>query len=1161
MKLRSVADVVLLSGPVLLLGLLAANQSLAQSFTLTPTPSLVTIHPGDQNVPIGVSVTANGNTYSGPITITVAGLPSGITPSPLTLTSGGSGTLYLNASVSADQEDFPQTDTPVTSHSRALLLIGAVGAEQSTAQVVLTVSISNPSFAPSPSAINLPIVTINTNQTPIVNKTTDIPGTITITSANGQTTYLPSSSNPDNTATFHLHGNSTLFMPKLSYHVKMNTSLDLLSAMGLICPYVTSKGNEVCDKSKSYVLLANYDDKTFLRDWSASALANAIPIGNGYLNSPADSPTPSGTSTLMPWASHSLYVEMYLNGVYEGTYQLIEEVKVDNHKVNITELTESQTSGDLTGGYLMEIDHHLGEAYMFTTPQGYPIGLIDPDFSPDPEVPEQTSYITNYVDTAENALFASNYTDPNLGWRAYFDETSSINFYIVNDVMGNADGGDFYSSDYLYKNVDNPLIYMGPVWDFDISSGNVDKGAVVNPTLPWMQTENLWYQRWFTDPGYKADVITQWNALMNNGIFSNWLASIGQEAASLEQTQVNNFGRWPMQGIRVWPNAEAAGSYDGEVAYLTNWLNLRIAYLDSLFNSKTPTSTELGLPSGTLYNGTSVTLGAKVTGGTAPSGTVSFLAGGVVIGTAALNAGGVATLTTSSLPVGTFYFQAVYDGDSVNALSTSNYYQATVMPALIGSLTSIASGSTAVDTCTAVNFTVSVVGSSGTATPTGTVTLKADGSTVGSPSPIFNGVAIITATLASGTDSVQAVYSGDGSYLASSSNIVSVGVSSSCGSRLPTPAFSLPSGSYVGPQSVSISDAAPGVKIYYTTDGTIPTTSSAVSSGPIPLNAGTGLYGSSIVVQAIAVLSGSTTSSVAAALYSIKVAFAAAPAAVSATPNPASGLSNTFVLTYSDTYGAAYLSSVGVIFNSQANDSNSCTVSYSPASNLVSLVNDGATASSTITPGSGTLSNSQCTINGGGTSVVTSGNNLTLNLAVTASSTFTGKYGILMMAGDYSSASTGWVNNGTWTPAANQAPAVVSVSPNPASGPSNIFALTYSDPNGATDLNIVGAIFNATVSTTNSCTVLYSPALNVIYLVNDAGTESSKLLPGFGTISNSQCTIVGTNTSVTWSGDTLTLNLEVTASSTYTAAQNIFLVAEDNSLVSTGWVNVGTWEP
>ena len=209
-------------------------------------------------------------------------------------------------------------------------------------------------------------------------------------------------------------------MPKLAYHVSLNTSLDLLNVMGLQCPYVTNgKAKPACDKSKSYILLANYDDKTLLRDWSASALANAIPIGNGFLSSPADSPSPSGTAALMPWAAHSLFVELYLNGAYQGNYQLIEEVKVDSHRVNIDELTETDIApSQVTGGYLLEIDQHQDEAFVFFTPQGLPIGLIDPDFSPDPEVPEQTAYISSYVDSAETALFSSNFTDPTLGWRA-----------------------------------------------------------------------------------------------------------------------------------------------------------------------------------------------------------------------------------------------------------------------------------------------------------------------------------------------------------------------------------------------------------------------------------------------------------------------------------------------------------------------------------------------------------------------------------------------------------------------------------------------------------------------------------------------------------------------------------------------------------------------
>jgi len=646
--------------------------------TLTVTPSQVTIFPGQQN--LAVSVAAKFDKHSGPVVVTMTGLPSGITAAPLTLASEGSGTLHLSASLSAGQEGFPTTGVSSnTSWTADATVVAKAGSTKLTVPLPLTVSISNPSFAPAVAAINLPILSINTNGTPIVSKTTDVSGTVEITSADGQTTYLSDS------ASFHVHGTSTAGMPKLPYEMKLADSIDLLGTMGLQCPYVTSSGKAICDKSKKYVLLANYDDKTLLRDWSASALANAISYGGGYLDeTPVPSgnsgsiPTPSGTSAHMPWAPHSLFVELYLNGAYEGNYQLIEHVTVDSHRVNINELSESDTSSSkVTGGYLMEIDSHQDEAYVFHTPGGLPIGLIDPDFSPDPEVPEQTSYITSYVDSAENALFSGSYTDPQLGWRAYFDEASAINFYIVNDVMGNVDGGIFYSSDYLYKDQKNPYLYMGPIWDFDISSGNVNYKPIVNPTVPWMQTQSPWYARWFSDPGFRADAVQQWNALQKKGIFTNWLASIRAQAASLEQSQANNFARWPMLGLEVWPNPEAVGTYDGEVNYLVNWLNLRIAYLDSIFNNKAQTSITLTLPSGALTAAAPVTLTADVTGGNGSfTGTVSFLSNGVPLGTANL-AGSSSTLELV-LPAGSDNLQAVYSGDANNAMSLSTSVSLTV---------------------------------------------------------------------------------------------------------------------------------------------------------------------------------------------------------------------------------------------------------------------------------------------------------------------------------------------------------------------------------------------------------------------------------------------------------------------------------------------------
>jgi hypothetical protein len=375
-----------------------------QTIVVTTTPAALTIFPGQTNVPL--TVKAESKDYDGPIAVTLIGLPSGITVSPLTLNPGGSGTLKLSATISAGQEGFPpptKIPTPI-SWTAAVTVVGAAGSKQGTAKLPLTISISNPAFAPDPSNINLPIMKIDTDGKPIVSKAISVKGTITISSPDGRTVYLPNSNDTDNTASFHIHGNTTATMPKKPYHIKLGTSVDLLTVMGVKCGYVSGKKDApACDKSKSYVLLANFDDKTFLRDWTASALANAIPIGGEYLNSPADSPTPSGTSTLMPWAPHSVFVELWLNGVYEGNYQLIEEVKVDSGRININELAETDATDDITGGYLLEVDHRADEDYVFDTPEGLPIGLIDPDYTP--EVPEQTEYISNYVDEAEDALF------------------------------------------------------------------------------------------------------------------------------------------------------------------------------------------------------------------------------------------------------------------------------------------------------------------------------------------------------------------------------------------------------------------------------------------------------------------------------------------------------------------------------------------------------------------------------------------------------------------------------------------------------------------------------------------------------------------------------------------------------------------------------------
>src|SRR2546428_829623 len=80
--------------------------------------------------------------------------------------------------------------------------------------------------------------------------------------------------------------------------------------------------------------------------------------------------------------------------------------------------------------------------------------------------------------------------------------------------------------------------------------------------------------------------------------------------------------------------------------------------------------------------------------------------------------------------------------------------------------------------------------------------------------------------------------------------------------QVATPTFSPPGGAYASPQSVAISDATPGATIYYTTDGSTPTTASPVYTGSTAVT-------QTITIKAMAAASGMSDSAVASATYTI----------------------------------------------------------------------------------------------------------------------------------------------------------------------------------------------------------------------------------------------------------------------------------------------------
>lgn len=166
-----------------------------------------------------------------------------------------------------------------------------------------------------------------------------------------------------------------------------------------------------------------------------------------------------------------------------------------------------------------------------------------------------------------------------------------------------------------------------------------------------------------------------------------------------------------------------------------------------------------------------VTFTASVTGnGGIPTGSVTFLANGNSIGSAALNAKGIATLSYSALPAGSYSITANYAGDT-NDLGSS----APAISQVVGTIPTVTAlgDSTTTGPPAAVILLATVAGVSGP-TPTGTVTFTIGTTTLGSASLNSDGVATLEPNLSLGTSSIVANYGGDALHSPSTSQAVSV---------------------------------------------------------------------------------------------------------------------------------------------------------------------------------------------------------------------------------------------------------------------------------------------------------------------------------------------------------------------------------------------------
>lgn len=363
----------------------------------------------------------------------------------------------------------------------------------------------------------------------------------------------------------HRRGRSTFSQPKL------NLRLELRDAMGQ-------------DQSESLLGMPSESDWVLYAPWTIDRAM----VRHSLIY---DLGRQTGS-----WAPRTRFVEVFSNydggslasNDYVGTYVLMENIKRDGDRIDIQKLSPTQNAEpDITGGYLLKIGRADPGDNAWDSARGFPLGAaqyVAEDPGGEELTTAQADYIRGYIDDFEDALFGANFTDPDLGYQAYFDADAAIDFHLMNTFAANPDA--FRLSTYLTKDRGGKLTF-GPLWDFDRGMGPDEDARAADPTQwlsdPAYHWVTQYWNRLFSDANFKQRWVDRWQELRQT-VFSesNLQATLHAQTDQLTAAQARNADRW---GTGIAPNggplSTAGGGWVGEVSHLENWLLNRVAWIDS----------------------------------------------------------------------------------------------------------------------------------------------------------------------------------------------------------------------------------------------------------------------------------------------------------------------------------------------------------------------------------------------------------------------------------------------------------------------------------------------------------------------------------------------------------------------------------------------------
>lgn len=200
-------------------------------------------------------------------------------------------------------------------------------------------------------------------------------------------------------------------------------------------------------------LLANATDGSYIRNKVVLDLANSV----------TDAYEPDGE-----------FVELYLNGDYQGLYLLTEAVEIGENRLEIP--------ADNNFLLEMELDFRQEENAVYVTTGRGQLFEIETERKPSKKEEEEVLCFLNDV---ESALFSENGVSEISGkpLEELIDFDSWAEAWLIEEISGDHDTGIASQFAYTDKSPEKMKLYAGPVWDYDGAMGNVNTPLYKNPRV------------------------------------------------------------------------------------------------------------------------------------------------------------------------------------------------------------------------------------------------------------------------------------------------------------------------------------------------------------------------------------------------------------------------------------------------------------------------------------------------------------------------------------------------------------------------------------------------------------------------------------------------------------------------------------------------------